>query len=187
MTVQSVIQVSLVMVLVWQIWMLHVRGWAGWKREGRRKQGKGREGKRGDKKPKKPFEGLTRKPVCELCETEAEKQERSSGSEDENRRRTRASTLARKRSARIAGGWGEGISSRTDIQVRDRAIIAKMLIICAIATHIACRNYSFTWSLAFLFVVTASAVQKAQKRLKPLLRTPISSAFIVAYPKMWAF
>ncbi|RLI52819.1 MAG: hypothetical protein DRP09_17165, partial [Candidatus Thorarchaeota archaeon] len=39
------------------------------------------------------------------------------------------------------------------------------------------------WSLAFLFVVTASAVQKAQKRLKPLLRTPISSAFIVAYPK----
>jgi len=33
------------------------------------------------------------------------------------------------------------------------------------------------WSLAFLFVVTASAVQKAQKRLKPLLRTPISSAF----------
>ena len=47
--------------------------------------------------------------------------------------------------------------------------------------------YHLYWSLAFLFVVTASAVQKAQKRLKPLLRTPISSAFIVAYPKMWAF
>ncbi|RLC77938.1 MAG: hypothetical protein DRJ03_25995, partial [Chloroflexi bacterium] len=49
------------------------------------------------------------------------------------------------------------------------------------------KAYIATWSLAFLFVVTASAVQKAQKRLKPLLRTPISSAFIVAYPKMWAF
>jgi len=47
--------------------------------------------------------------------------------------------------------------------------------------------YLCVWSLAFLFVVTASAVQKAQKRLKLLLRTPISSAFIVAYPKMWAF
>ncbi|OQY16957.1 MAG: hypothetical protein B6I35_15230 [Anaerolineaceae bacterium 4572_32.2] len=30
-----------------------------------------------------------------------------------------------------------------------------------------------------MFVVTASAVQKAQKRLKPLLRTPISSAFMI--------
>ena len=48
------------------------------------------------------------------------------------------------------------------------------------------RDDIINWSLAFLFVVTASAVQKAQKRLKPLLRTPISSAFIVAYPKMWA-
>ncbi|OQY21883.1 MAG: tRNA epoxyqueuosine(34) reductase QueG [Anaerolineaceae bacterium 4572_32.2] len=39
----------------------------------------------------------------------------------------------------------------------------------------------WNWSLAFLFVVTASAVQKAQKRLKPLLRTPISSAFRLNY------
>jgi hypothetical protein len=41
------------------------------------------------------------------------------------------------------------------------------------------------WTLAFLFVVTASAVQKAQKRLKPPLRTPISGTFIVAHPKIW--
>ena len=30
----------------------------------------------GGKKAKKAFEGLTRKPVCELCEVEAERQER---------------------------------------------------------------------------------------------------------------
>jgi len=35
--------------------------------------------------------------------------------------------------------------------------------------------------------VTFRDLRGLQKRLKPLLRTPISSAFIVAYPKMWAF
>ncbi len=76
MTVQSVIRISLGVVLVWQIWFLHIRmgvGWGGKRKRKRTKQGKGSKGK---KKSKKPFEGLTRKPVCELGEAEAEKQER---------------------------------------------------------------------------------------------------------------
>ncbi|MCP4542271.1 MAG: hypothetical protein GY832_34550, partial [Chloroflexi bacterium] len=75
MTVQSAIRVSLVTVLVWQIWFLHVQGWAGWKQEGKRKQEKKQQGAKKKKKAKKPFEGLTRKPVCEQCVAEAEKQE----------------------------------------------------------------------------------------------------------------
>jgi transposase-like protein len=75
MTIENVIRVSLAMVLVWQIWFLHVRGRAGWKQLRKGKQGKQRKQSR-EKKEQKPFEGLTRRPVCELCEAEAEKQER---------------------------------------------------------------------------------------------------------------
>jgi hypothetical protein len=75
MTVENMIRVSLAMVLVWQIWFLHVRGWAGWKQLRKGKQGKQRKRSREKKEPK-PFEGLTRKPVCEQCVAEAEKQER---------------------------------------------------------------------------------------------------------------
>jgi len=75
MTAQSVIRMSLVLVLIWQIWFLHVRMGVGWKRIGRKKQGKRRKESREKKKPK-PFEGLMRKPVCEQCVAEAEKQER---------------------------------------------------------------------------------------------------------------
>ena len=75
MTVQSVLRVSLGVVLVWQIWFLHIRMGVGWGRQRKRKRAKQREGSKGKKKPKKPFEGLTRKPVCEQCAAEAEKQE----------------------------------------------------------------------------------------------------------------
>ena len=75
MTIENVIRVSLAMVLAWQIWFLHVRGWAGWKQLRKGKQGKQRKQSREKKEPK-PFEGLTQRPACELCEAEAEKQER---------------------------------------------------------------------------------------------------------------
>ncbi len=77
MTTQRVIQVSLIIALVWQIWMMHILGWPEWKQEGKGKQEKKRQGaKKKKKKSEKPFEGLTRKPECELCEAEAKKQEK---------------------------------------------------------------------------------------------------------------
>ena len=76
MTVQSAIRVSLGVVLVWQIWFFHIRMGVEWGRKRKRKRAKERKGSKGKKKPKKPFEGLTRKPVCEQCAAEAEKQER---------------------------------------------------------------------------------------------------------------
>jgi transposase-like protein/IS1 family transposase len=75
MTIQRVIQVSLIIALVWQIWFLHIRMGVGWRGKRERKRTKQQKGAREKKKPQKPFEGLTRKPVCEQCATEAEKQE----------------------------------------------------------------------------------------------------------------
>jgi IS1 family transposase/transposase-like protein len=75
MTIQRVIQVSLIIMLVWQIWFLHIRMGVGWGRQRKRKQAKQRKGSKGKNKPKKPFEGLTRKPVCEQCAAEAERRE----------------------------------------------------------------------------------------------------------------
>jgi hypothetical protein len=75
MTIQGILRVSLGAVLVWQIWFLHIRMGVQWGRQRKRKQAKQRKGAKGKKKPPKPFEGLTRKPVCEQCAAEAEKQE----------------------------------------------------------------------------------------------------------------
>jgi hypothetical protein len=65
MTIQGVLRVSLGVVLVWQIWFLHIRMGVEWGRKRKRKQTKQRKGARKKKAPK-PFEGLTRKPVCEM-------------------------------------------------------------------------------------------------------------------------
>jgi len=73
MTVQSVIRVCLAVILVCLIgvhWPLFTQGW---EQRRKRKRSKRRKRSRGDKKPK-PFEGLTRRPVCELCIAETEKQ-----------------------------------------------------------------------------------------------------------------
>jgi hypothetical protein len=48
----------------------------GWGQQKKRERAKQRKVSKGEKKPKKPFEGLTRKPVCEQCAAEAERQER---------------------------------------------------------------------------------------------------------------
>ena len=72
MTVQGVIRVCLVVILVCLIgvhWSLFTREWEQLRK---RKRSKRRKRSRGDKKPK-PFEGLTRRPVCELCIAETEK------------------------------------------------------------------------------------------------------------------
>ena len=76
MTIQQIIQISLITILVWQIWFFHIRMGVKWGGKRKRKQTKQRKGARKKKKPPKPFEGLTRKPVCEQCAAEAEKQER---------------------------------------------------------------------------------------------------------------
>jgi IS1 family transposase/transposase-like protein len=75
MTIQQVIQISLIAILVWQIWFFHIRMGVKWGEKRKRKQTKQRKGARKKKKPPKPFEGLTRKPVCEQCAAEADKQE----------------------------------------------------------------------------------------------------------------
>ena len=125
MTAQSTIRISLLMVLVWQIWFLHVQGWAAGKQLRRGKQAKGRKRSKEKKKPK-PFEGLTRKPVCGLCETEAEKQEKEAKREPPPRiseckggdqRSIRAITSVRGKGAGIMTGWTGGISSPMDIRV----------------------------------------------------------------------
>jgi IS1 family transposase/transposase-like protein len=75
MTIWSVIQASLFIVLVWQIWFFHIRMGVEWGGKRKREQTKQRKGSKGKKKPQKPFEGLTRKPVCEQCAAEAERRE----------------------------------------------------------------------------------------------------------------
>ena len=63
------IRLVLLAALVWRIavyWDLFLRDWDWWRKLGQRKRKRKRSG-RWYKKPK-PFEGLTRKPVCALCE-----------------------------------------------------------------------------------------------------------------------
>jgi transposase-like protein len=74
MTIQQVIQISLITILVWEIWFFHVRMGVEWGGKRKRKPTKQRKGARKKKKSKKPFEGLTRKPECAQCAAEAEKQ-----------------------------------------------------------------------------------------------------------------
>ena len=74
MIVQSVIRVfCLAVILVCLIgvhWPLFTREWEQLRK---RRRSKRRKRSRGNRKPK-PFEGLTRRPVCELCIAETEKQ-----------------------------------------------------------------------------------------------------------------
>jgi hypothetical protein len=61
MTIQRVIQVSLILVLVWQIWFLHIRMGVGWGQQKKRERAKQRKGSKWKKKPGMvhftPFEG----------------------------------------------------------------------------------------------------------------------------------
>ena len=74
MTEQNVIRVLLLAVLVWHLavcWCLFVRDWPG--RDGKGRLRRWKKPKRRKRQPKryrkpKPVEGLTRKPVCALCE-----------------------------------------------------------------------------------------------------------------------
>ena len=69
MALRHTIRLVLLAVLVWRIavyWDLFLRDWAGWKKLRRRKRRRKRRGKW--YKKAKPFAGLTRKPVCALCE-----------------------------------------------------------------------------------------------------------------------
>jgi hypothetical protein len=69
MALRDTIRLVLLAALVWGIavyWDLFLRDWAGWKKLGERKRRRKRRGKW--YKKAKPFEGLTRKPVCVLCE-----------------------------------------------------------------------------------------------------------------------
>jgi hypothetical protein len=95
MTIWSVIQASLFIVLVWQIWFFHIRMGVEWGGKRKREQTKQRKGSKGKKKPQKPFEGLTRKPVASSARRkqrgESKKrseshQQRLSESEDDDRR-----------------------------------------------------------------------------------------------------
>ena len=69
MALRHTIGLILLAALVWRIavyWDLFLRDWDGWKKLGQRKRKRKRRGKW--YKKAKPFAGLTRKPVCALCE-----------------------------------------------------------------------------------------------------------------------
>jgi len=69
MAMRHTIGLILLAARVWWIavyWDLFLRDWDGWKKLHQRKRKRKRR-RKGYKKPK-PFEGLTRKPVCALCE-----------------------------------------------------------------------------------------------------------------------